>query len=465
MISYPIIPENIVIHLGAPDSDAENVTETFAGYIKNVASSEIFPTWPDEAIKANVLAQISVALNRVYTEYYRSRGKNFDITSSPAYDQTYIYQRSIYDNVSKIVDEIFNSYIRRQNYVEPLFATFCDGVEVSCSGLEQWGSFRLAEEGLDALSILKRYYGNDIEIVTDVEVENVEESAPAVPIGEGDTGIEVELIQRKLNRISLNFPGIPKIYPADGFFDNSTTDAVKKFQEVFNLTNDGIVGKATWYRIQQVYSAVKKLSEVNSEGLKLDDINTQFTEDFEEGDASAGVIALQYYLNYISLFLPSVSAPTIDGVFGPGTRNSVISFQKTFSIPETGVVNRAVWEQIQNTYYDYLESVAYEFREGVILPFPGRVLRVGIEGADVEALQEYLNYISNSYPSIPKVNVDGVFGVGTAAAVREYKRIFDIPGNPERVSVQTWDSITRLYEDLFYGTSVREGQFPGYPIS
>ena len=466
MISYPIIPEKIVVHLGAPDSDAENVIESFSDYIKNVASSEIYPTWPKEAIKANVLAQISVALNRVYTEYYRSRGRDFDITSSPAYDQTYVYQRNVYDTVSEIVDEVFNSYIKRQNYVEPLFATFCDGVEVKCSGLEQWGSVELANQGLSAFEILKRYYGNDIELVENVPVENISESAPLVPLGEGDVGFEIELLQRKLNRISLNYPGIPKIYPVDGFFDASTTDAVKKFQEVFDLTQDGIVGRNTWYRIQLVYNAVKNLSTVNSEGLKIDELQTQYTQDFSEGDASGGVITLQYYLNYVSLFVPTVIPPQIDGVFGPGTRSSVISFQKTYGLEETGVVDRRVWETLQNTYYNYLSSVAFEFRDGEALPFPGRVLRPGLSGADVAALQRYLNYISeNAYPGIAKNNPDGVFGPTTAAAVREFKRIFNLGGDPERVSVETWDKITNLYEDLYRGNNVREGQYPGRVIS
>ncbi len=466
MISYPIIPEKIVVHLGSPDSDAENVSENFADYIKNVASSEIFPTWPEEAIRANVLAQISVALNRVYTEFYRSRGKNFDITSSPAYDQTYVYQRNIYDTISEIVDESFNSYIKRQNFVEPLFATFCDGVEVQCSGLEQWGSVELANQGLSAFEILQRYYGNDIELVENVPVENIEESAPAVPLTEGDAGFEIELLQRKLNRISLNYPGIPKIYPVDGFFDVSTTDAVRKFQEVFNLTPDGIIGRNTWYRIQLVYNAVKNLSTVNSEGLKIDELETQYTQDFSEGDASGGVITLQYYLNYVSLFVPSVIAPAIDGVFGPGTRESVLSFQKTYGLTQTGVVDRVVWETLQNTYYNYLSSVAFEFREGEVLPFPGRVLRPGLSGADVAALQRYLNYISeNAYPSIAVNNPDGVFGPTTAAAVREFKRIFNLGGDPERVSVETWDRITSLYEDLYRGNNVREGQYSGTVIS
>lgn len=464
MISYPVIPETITVHLGSPDSDAENVTETFASYIKNVASSEIYPTWPEEALRANILAQISVALNRVYTEFYPSRGYSFDITSSPAYDQTYVYQRNIYDNISAIVDEIFNSYIRREGNIEPLFATFCDGVEVSCDGLEQWGSVELAESGLTYLEILKNYYGDDIEIVEGAPVENIDGSAPPVPLGLGDTGFEIELIQRKLNRISLNFPGIPKVYPEDGFFGETTDAAVRKFQEVFGLSVDGIVGRSTWYRIQQVYNAVKKLSTVNSEGLALDDISTQFSQDFREGDASAGIIAVQYYLNYISLFVPTVSSPDIDGIFGPGTRDAVISFQRTYGLPETGIVDRVVWERLQDVYYSFLESVPFEFREGTTLPFPGRVLRAGLSGRDVEALQRYLNFIAESYPSIAKNNPDGVFGPTTAAAVREFKRIFGLGGDPERVSVETWDAITSLYDDLYYGTQVREGQFPGYEI-
>ena len=324
MIDYPIIPENIVIHLGAPDEDAQNVTERFQDYIANVASSEIYPSWPEEAIRANILAQISVALNRVYTEYYRSRGKDFDITSSPAYDQTYIYQRNIFSNISEIVDDIFNSYIKRKAYIEPLFATFCDGVEVSCNGLSQWGSVSLANDGLSALEILKRYYGDDIEVISNVNVENVTGTAPAVPLREGDSGRDVELIQLKLNRISRNYPGIPKIYPSDGFFGVSTTDAVKKFQEVFNLTPDGIVGHSTWYRIQNVYNGVKRLQEVNSEGIKIKELSTQYANTLEEGDASGGVITLQYYLNYISLFVPTVLGTSVDGVFGPGTKASVI---------------------------------------------------------------------------------------------------------------------------------------------
>ena len=461
----PIIPEQIVVHLGAPDSDASNVTVSFSDYIKNVASSEIFPTWPTEALRANILAQISVALNRVYTEFYRSRGYNFDITSSPAYDQTYIYGRDIFANISEIVDEIFDSYIRRQEFIEPLFAEFCDGVEVSCNGLSQWGSVSLAEEGLDYFSILQNYYGTDIVLEEDVPVQNVPTSAPPVTLTEGDTGRDIELIQRKLNRISTNFPGIPKIYPTDGFFGPSTTDAVRKFQEVFNLDPDGLVGRATWNQIQAIYNAVKKLYSVNSEGLRITDVTTRYTENLSEGSTGEGVLTIQYYLSYIALFVPTVVAAEMDGDFGPTTTNAVRSFQRTYGLPETGVVDRATWDRMENVYFEIVSEIDYEFYGGRILPFPGRILREGIEGNDVRVLQEYLNYIAGSYPEIPRVNVDGVFGPSTAEQVRRFKEIFDLPGTPDRVNAPVWNAIASIYDDLYNGGSVNSGQFPGYNIS
>ncbi len=461
----PRIPENIVIHLGAPDSDTMNVTETFADYIKNVASSEIFPTWPEQALRANILAQISVALNRVYTEFYRSRGYNFDITSSPAYDQTYVYQRDIFSNISELVDEIFDSYIRRSEYIEPLFAEFCDGVEVSCNGLSQWGSVSLAEDGLDYFAILKNYYGNDIVIERDVPVENTPSSAPAVTLREGDTGRDVELIQRKLNRISTNFPGIPKIYPVDGFFDSSTTAAVTKFQEVFGLNPDGLVGRATWNQIQFIYNAVKKLYTVNSEGLRITDVTTRFTDNLSEGMSGDGVLTVQYYLSYISLFVPSVIEAAMDGSFGPGTANAVRSFQRTYGLNETGVVDRETWDRIESVYYGIVAEIDYEFYGGRILPFPGRVLRQGIEGNDVRVMQEYLNYIGMSYPEIPRVNPDGIFGPSTARQVEAFKTLFELPGDPSRVNAPVWNAIANIYDDLYNGNSVNDGQYPGYDIS
>ena len=461
----PKIPEQIVVHLGAPDSDAMNVSISFSDYIKNVASSEIYPSWPEAALRANILAQISVALNRVYTEFYRSRGYYFDITNSPAYDQTFIYGRDIFGNISELVDEIFDSYIRRKEYIEPLFATFCDGVEVSCDGLSQWGSVELANQGRDYFSILTNYYGNDITIEENVPVDNIPSSAPAVVLKEGDTGRDVELIQRKLNRISANYPGIPKIYPADGFYGPSTTDAVRKFQEVFGLDQDGLVGRATWNQIQFIYNAVKKLYTVNSEGIRITDVQTRYTDTLSEGATGDGVLTIQYYLSYIALFIPSVIAAAMDGSYGPATTNAVKSFQRTYGLPENGIVDRATWDKMENVYYEIVSEIDYEFYNGRILPFPGRVLREGIEGNDVRVLQEYLNYISRSYPQIPTTRVDGVFGPSTADQVRAFKELFDLPGDPGRVNAPIWNAIASVYDDLYTGGSVNEGQFSGSNIS
>ncbi|MBQ9747141.1 MAG: peptidoglycan-binding protein, partial [Clostridia bacterium] len=267
----PIIPETVRVHLGAPDAPAENVTVTFPDYIKNVASSEIYPTWPENAIRANVLAQISFALNRIYTEYYPSRGYDFDITNSTSIDQSFVDGRDIFENVSRIVDEIFNNYVRREGSVEPLFALYCDGVRTTCGGLSQWGTVTLANEGLTPIEILRRFYGADIRLVTNAPVEALTPSVPSINLSLGSAGNDVAFIQRRLNRIAVNYPAIPKITPVDGIFGKETEDAVRSFQTVFSLAPDGIVGKATWYRIQYIYSAVKRLSELGSEGLRLED--------------------------------------------------------------------------------------------------------------------------------------------------------------------------------------------------
>lgn len=461
----PTIPENIVIHLGAPNSDAPNVTESFSDYIKNVASSEIYPTWPEQALRANILAQISVALNRVYTGFYRNQGKDFDITSSPAYDQTYVYQRDIYENISELVDEIFNSYIRRNGNVEPLFAEFCDGIEVTCNGLYQWGSVELANNGADYIQILKRYYGDDIEIVTDAPVEDFDFSPPSIPLKIGDSGSGVELMQIRLNRISRNYPGIPKIYPVDGFFDISTENAVKKFQQVFNLRQDGIIGAATWNEINHIYNAVKELYAVNSEGLSISELDTTYESELKLGDSSRNVFVLQYYLAYISLFYPSVNRPNTDGDFGQGTKDAVISYQQTFGLDTTGIVDELTWNSIQNTYYEILSRFPYDYSDGLILPFPGRVLRIGVDGNDVRALQQYLNYISSTYTDIPKIAVDGSYGPSTASAVNKFAEIFNLPDSKGRVNAQIWNAIINIYDDLYSGNTVNEEQFPGYGIS
>ena len=257
-----VIPETITVHLGVPSASAQNLTVPFADYIKNVASSEIYPTWPEQAIRANIYAQVSYVLNRVFTEWYRAQGYDFDITNSTRYDQSFVPGRDIFENISDIVDDMFNDYLTRGAAIEPLFAQYCNGTTTVCpGGLSQWGTVPLAEQGMSAEEIVRYFYGDDVNFVRNAPIApNLGGSWPGETLRLGDVSEEVRIIQNRLNRISANFPNIPKIYPVDGIFDADTERAVRAFQQQFNLTADGIVGRATWYRIAFVYNNVKRLS-------------------------------------------------------------------------------------------------------------------------------------------------------------------------------------------------------------
>ena len=460
----PQIPETITVHLGPPDSPAQNVTVSFPDYIKNVASSEIYPTWPDSAIRANIYAQISYALNRVYNNYYRSRGYDFDITSSTTVDQSFVYGRDIFENISRTVDDIFDSYLRRQGNVEPLFAAYCDGVRVRCDGLSQWGTVTLANEGLVPYDILRTYYGDNIDIVTDVPIGDNPGAPPLVPLREGQINPNVELLQTRLNRISRNFPAIPKIYPIDGVFGPSTTEAVRAFQEIFDLQVDGVVGPSTWYKVLYIYNGIKRLSELNSEGLTIEEVSTQYPSLLSVGSEGTGVLVLQYFLSYISRFVPGVSAPAIDGIFGSETENAVRAFQRTYGLTDDGVVGERTWQRIYDAYRGLVASLPFAYTEGVTLPYPGDAITLGSEGDAVRVLQEYLNYIANTYPQVPRVQVDGVYGPGTRAAVVAFQDLFAVPGGRGVVTSVTWNAITSVYDDLYQGYRADEGQYPGYVI-
>ena len=459
----PFIPEYITVHLGSPSSSAQNVTLTFPDYIKNVASSEIFPTWPESALRANIYAQISFALNRVYTEYYRSRGYPFDITNDIAFDQSFVNGRDIFENISRIVDEIFSNYVVRNGNIEPLFTAYCDGAEVSCEGLSQWGTVTLAEQGLTPYEILQYYYGNDISIVRDAPVMSVDGTAPKIPLRLGSASDEVRSIQIRLNRISDNYPSIPKIALPDGVFSFDTEDAVRRFQEIFDLTPDGIVGNATWYRIQLIYNAVKRLNELDSEGIKLDEVTQQFDGELSEGDVGVEVNNVQYLLAYLSQFYNSIPPLTPDGVFGPATADAVRSFQRTFDLPVTGEVTVADYDVLYRTYIGFLEAIPFKYIEGNVLPYPGIPLRLGSESDTVRLLQEYIAYIAERIEGIQSPEATGYFGTVTQAAVRELQTLLGLEPTGT-VAAATWDAITGLYSDLYNGSRINDGQYPGYEI-
>ena len=345
----PFVPKNITVHLGAPNANAENVTVPFVDYVKNVASSEIYPTWEPAALRANILAIVSFALNRVYTEFYRSRGYPFDITSSTAYDQYFVKGRSYFDNVSRIVDELFNDYLRRPGFVEPLAAKFCNGTTVTCAGLSQWGSQELAQQGQNSTQILRNYYG-DVEIVPDAPIRGNQQSYPGTPLRLGSRGPFVTVIQTELNRISRNYPAIPKIPNVDGIFGPKTEAAVRKFQEIFDLTVDGVVGKATWYALVRLYTAVLSLSELRSQGQQFYAVNWAYPQGLQQGARGDKVRHLQYMLSVLSEFIPQIPELTQDGIFGPNTRNAVIAAQSWLGLPQTGVVDETTWDEIYDQF-------------------------------------------------------------------------------------------------------------------
>ncbi len=288
---------------------------------------------------------------------YRSRGYNFDITNSTAYDQAYVHGRTIYASISRIVDEIFNQYVRRQGQNVPYFTSFCNGTTVTCSGMSQWGTVSLANQGRNPLQILRTYYPNDIEIAETDIITGVVTSYPGAPLRVGSRGLDVQTIQTYLNRIRRNYPAIPAITDEAGVFGSSTNAAVTKFQSVFNLTADGIVGKSTWYKISSIYTAVARLAELNSEGTTLGIGTVPPSSVLRQGSRGADVITLQYLLNMASEFYPTIPSVSQDGIFGSGTQQAVIAFQKMRGLDPDGIVGTDTWRALYNVYLGIGDNV------------------------------------------------------------------------------------------------------------
>lgn len=368
----PYIPETITVHLGAPSTYAANVTVSFSNYVKNVTSSEIYPTWEEAALRANILAIISFALNRVYTEFYRSQGYDFDITSSTAIDQKFINGRNYFQSVSRIVDEIFNNYLRRKGFVEPLAAKFCNGTTVTCAGLSQWGSQGLAQQGLNYVQILRRYYGNSIEIVTDAPIRGYSPSYPGTPLRSGSRGVGVVQLQVMLNRISEDYPSIPRIDPVDGIFGTQTERAVQRFQAIFSLAPDGVAGKSTWYTAVRIYVGVNRLSELESQGQTFYSFNWQLVNNLNSGSTGGQVRQLQYMLATLSEYINAIPNVAVDGIFGSRTEAAVRAFQRFAGLSVDGVVGPATWYALYNRFAGIVSTA-----EGISPQYPGTPLRPG----------------------------------------------------------------------------------------
>lgn len=443
----PVIPDNIRVHLGPPSSNAETVTVPFVDYIKNVASSEIYPTWPENALRANIYAIITFALNRIYTEWYPSRGYDFDITNSTQYDQAFVPGREIFENINDIVNDIFDEYVVRNGSIQPLFTQFCNGTTSTCQGLSQWGTVSLAEQGLTPYEILQRFYGGDISILTDTPVASVGESYPGEPLRLGDDSNSVKIIQTELNRISDNYPAIPKIRVENGLFGLDTENAVRAFQEIFGLPRSGTVDKATWYRIRRYYNGVKRLAELSAEGVTEEEASLPYKFELSAGMQGLYVRALQYYLDTIAYANPQLDMVQVTGIFDEPTVRAVEQFQEYYGLPVTGVADNTLWNILNREYRLAVESFpeGYEGERAKI--YPGYVLSEGMRSDSVRDLQTYLSFIGSVYPEIPEIPVTGYFGTQTRDAVYTLQRLFGLPQSG-LVGVNTWNTIAEEYNAL-----------------
>ena len=415
--------------------------------------------WPEQALRANIHCQISLALNRIYTEWYPSKGYTFNITNSTSYDQYYVHGRTVFDVMVRITDDIFNTYLRKRGTVNPYYSEYCDGKSVTCPGLKQWGTVTLANQGRTALQILKYYYGNDIEIVRTNNIQSIPQSYPGSPIRQGDSGTAVFTLQRQLNRITKDYPFLGKL-TVDGVFGSRMAATVRAFQKQFNLTADGMVGRQTWYKISYIYVSVKDLAELTSEG----EVSSGTLSDgtwggtvLRTGSTGSAVEQLQFWLNTLAQYESSIPSLTVDGVYGTGTANTVRAFQRKYGLTVDGVVGRDTWTAL----YDQFRSIQSD--NGTPNAYPGTALREGASGQNVRLVQFWLKIARTVYSNLNNITVDGKFGSATTAAVKRFQTYFGLTSDGV-VGRTTWNKLYEVYNDIankLLSSSLRPGEYPG----
>ena len=454
-----IIPKNITVHLGKPAASARNVTVSFRSYIANVASSEVYPTWPESALRANIHCQISLALNRIYTEWYPSRGYSFNITNSTSYDQYYVHGRTVFDVMVRLTDDIFNTYLRKTGTVNPYYSEYCDGKSVTCPGLKQWGTVTLAKQGKTPLQILKYYYGSNIEIVRTNNIQAIPQSYPGSPLRQGDSGTAVFTLQRQLNRIAKDYPFLGKL-TVDGVFGPRMVSTVKTFQRQFNLTADGVVGRQTWYKISYIYVSVKDLAELTSEGETssgtLSDGSWGGTA-LRTGSTGSAVEQVQFWLNTLAQYESAIPSLAVDGRYGAATASAVRAFQRRYGLTVDGVVGRETW----NAIYNEFRSIQSD--NGTPNAYPGTALREGASGQNVRLVQFWLKIAHTVYSRLNDLTVDGRFGAATTAAVKRFQTYFGLTSDG-MVGRTTWNKLYEVYNDIankLLSSSLRPGEYPG----
>lgn len=438
VLTEVVVPKKITVHLARPAVSASNVSVTFQNYIANVASSEVYPTWPEQALRANILAQISLALNRIWTEWYPSKGYSFNITNSPGVDQAYVQGRTVFAVMERLTAELFNTYVRRSGDAEPYYTEYCDGKSVTCPGMKQWGTVDRANEGMSALQILRYYYGNRVQLVTTNNIASIPQSYPGTPLRRGSTGTAVNIIQKQLSRIAKDYPSFGK--PAiTGTFDEATENSVKKFQKQFSLTVDGVVGKATWYKISYIYVSVKDLAELTSEGETLTGTQSAGTWPgvvLRRGSTGREVEQVQFWLSSLAQFDSAIPTVSVDGNFGAATERAVIAFQKSEGLTQDGVVGQATWDALYAAWVNAQSDAGGT-------AYPGTALRTGSRGNDVRLVQFWLRMAAENYSGLSTVTVDGNFGSGTASAVRAFQSLFGLTADGV-VGAATWAKLNEV---------------------
>ena len=463
VLDQVVIPKNITVHLGKPAASARNVTVSFRDYIANVASSEVYPTWPEQALRANIHCQISLALNRIYTEWYPSKGYTFNITNSTSYDQYYVHGRTVFEVMVRITDDIFNTYLRKRGTVNPYYSEYCDGKSVTCPGLKQWGTVTLANNGRSALQILRYYYGSSIEIVRTKNIRSIPQSYPGTPLRQGSRGTAVFTLQRQLNRIAKDYPFLGKL-TVDGVFGSRMAATVRAFQKQFNLTADGVVGRQTWYKISYIYVSVKDLAELTSEGETSTGTLSNGTWNgtvLSTGASGSAVEQVQFWLNTLAQYDSAIPSVKVDGVFGTATANAVRAFQRKYGLTVDGIVGQTTWKEL------YDEFLSIQSDNGTPNAYPGTPLREGSSGQNVRLVQFWLKIARTVYTSLESVTVDGKFGAGTAAAVRRFQRYFGLTADGV-VGRTTWNSLYGRASQLRSSgpvVTLKRLPYPGTPLT
>lgn len=419
------VPQTITVHLGEPGEDAQNLQVRFTNYIKNIAAASVLPTWPESAVVANILALVSHTLNRIFTENYRNKGYSFDIANTAGAAHKYVVGRGTFDVVNRIVDTVFNNYIVKSDNPLPYYSKYCAG-NGDCDELAGWQSVELAKAGYTPYRILQYLYGGDIGIVRNAPI--VSDTEPGIqpyrglPLELGAWGNDVNMIQRELNRIAVNYPDIPKSPLGSGVYDGATKAAVGKFQQIFDIPPTGAVNKATWYKIQFIYNELRRADKYGSGGLSLVDIVKPFKEEYRLGDSGDFVEALQIYLNFISIFDNRVLHVPESGNFDKPTEDSLLAFQRAYGLPATGTTDPATYTKLLEVYKTAYKAFPDVLNESRLQVYPGYYITTGSAEPVIRQVQRYLAALADSGYPLPKAEETGVFNDKTRAAVTAFQQ-------------------------------------------